>query len=79
MITSVALIVLALLLVPAFAPQLFRRTAASHIVHRILPRIAAEIADMNYAARRVRELQTGWPIERRDTTEPPAHSLYLDF
>lgn len=79
MITSVALIVLALLLVPAFTPHPSRRTAASRVVHRILPRIAAEIADMNYAARRVRELQTGWPIERRDAAEPPAHSLHLDF
>lgn len=63
--TIVALLAIALLPAWSFGDPL-GPTAA-----RLLSRLATTIADANYAARRMRELQTEWPAERPDATDEP--------
>jgi hypothetical protein len=79
MITTIALAVLAILLIPAFTSQRFSRKIMPHAIERKTSRIAAVLADITYATRRIHERQTAWPIERTDAVEPQPYSLHSEF
>ena len=67
MIASIILAGLAIALLPAWSHD----DPSGGAVAALISRVHASIAEMNYAARRLRELQTEWPTEEpgvADTT-----------